>query len=124
MTDPIGIPVLGTVREGESEIKDIREMARIEPRMALCRCGASENKPFCDGSHAKIGFTSEKQADRVEDRRESYEGEGVTIHDNYATYTSVPALGTSTTDAPHFSLSVDPSACRRAYHKDRGRFDI
>lgn len=39
-----------TVEAGDGEEYEMRN------RVTLCRCGASGNKPFCDGSHAAIGF--------------------------------------------------------------------
>ena len=54
----------------------------VRPQLALCRCGASAMKPLCDGSHARTGFTGDKDPSRVPDRRDSYTGQQVTILDN------------------------------------------
>lgn len=42
---------------GRIQIVDIHgEVVSEAPRIALCRCGASANKPFCDNSHRRIKF--------------------------------------------------------------------
>jgi CDGSH-type Zn-finger protein len=53
-----------------------------QPVVALCRCGGSANKPFCDGTHRGNGFSDEKRPGRLADRRDSYRAGRLTLHDN------------------------------------------
>ncbi len=62
---PYVVKDLETLRNSEGENLDTKKT------IALCRCGGSANKPFCDGTHAKIGFSGAKLDGRVEDKRDN-----------------------------------------------------
>jgi CDGSH-type Zn-finger protein len=43
------------------------EIAADKPNVALCRCGGSTTKPFCDGTHSRTGFEAAERAVAAEE---------------------------------------------------------
>lgn len=56
----------------------------LKERYALCRCGSSENRPFCDGTHTKIHFdgTESGDHDSFSDNANIISGPVLTLYDN------------------------------------------
>ena len=42
------------------------EIPAGKPSIALCRCGQSQRKPFCDGTHKTCGFVAAERAPKIE----------------------------------------------------------
>ncbi len=60
---------------------DGEDISAQKEMVFLCRCGQSNNKPYCDGTHKKVGFTSASENPKVGKWRD-YVGKQITIHDN------------------------------------------
>jgi len=62
---PLSNEVIGANAAGDSVQWEHGRKFPAEESYALCRCGHSGNKPFCDGTHEKIGFIGTETASRL-----------------------------------------------------------
>lgn len=61
---PLSLQTIGVNADGESTKWVEGPTLKVAKEYALCRCGESKMKPFCDGSHAKAGFDGTETASR------------------------------------------------------------
>jgi CDGSH-type Zn-finger protein len=66
-------------REGGSEQWRESDPFPLKESYALCRCGRSATKPFCDGTHKKIGFDGTETASRQPYREQAQLTEGAAL---------------------------------------------
>ena len=80
---PLAEQVIGTDAAGDSRTWEQGRTYEAAPEYSLCRCGHSADKPFCDGSHLRVGFQGEETASRLPYLQQAGEQDGpdVTLTD-------------------------------------------
>jgi CDGSH-type Zn-finger protein len=80
---PLARQTIVTDKEGGSEAWQQGEPLKAPENYALCRCGHSKTKPFCDGTHQKIGFDGTETASRApyREQAELMEGPALALSD-------------------------------------------
>lgn len=82
-------PTIACTVDGPYLVRDLSDLRcsrgsnlQTQPVIALCRCGGSSNKPFCDGTHQRNGFVGARLTSSATSLRVDYRAPGITIHDD------------------------------------------
>jgi CDGSH-type Zn-finger protein len=80
---PLTEQIIVTDAEGGSESWKEAASFPAQEKYALCRCGQSKKKPFCDGTHVKVGFDGTETASRKSylDQAKAFDGPSLALLD-------------------------------------------
>jgi CDGSH-type Zn-finger protein len=102
---------------GEPLTYTARQPIETEDVYALCRCGGSSNKPFCDGTHNRNGFDGtdgEAATTTYDERSTTLGGTRITIHDDRSICVHAGFCGNRVTNVWKMAGAVDDDTVLRA----------
>jgi CDGSH-type Zn-finger protein len=90
------------------------EVIETEDTYALCRCGQSSAKPFCDGTHARVDFDGTETADTgvTASRQTVYEGTGIVVKRDTSVCMEAGFCGTRLTNIIKMMANTDDTHIR------------
>ena len=103
-----------TTEHGEPITWQKTRTYNLHGNYALCRCGKSSNKPFCDDAHESGGFDGTETADAgsFSERSKSYSGTGIVVKDDRTLCTHAGFCGTRATNLWRMIRQTEDTAVR------------